>query len=136
MYGCVTPKDFYDRMERGEYSAIGNSDCALYITRFTERYPEAPVLIIERPIKDVVQSLKKQNIPAGGLARCASALNKLQGLRVGFDEIDHRLEEIHKYLGIAFDSERAQKYINTNIQLYSFDYCPNVVAKSVSCWGL
>lgn len=123
--GCESKDHFDIRMRAPFAKHIGNSDSGLMITDFQQRFM-APTVIIERDIDDVSVALAHQ-FGAGlfeegegrrHLERHKAMMDKLSGLRIPYDEINGRLQEIHEYLvPVPFDSEYAEKLINKHIQV-------------------
>lgn len=108
-----TPIQFYDVMERQRGDLwVGNSDCGLGITDFQERWPDAPTVIIERPLEEVSASLSRVGIEVTDdmLEWFMSLLTPLEGLRVPFYDVDNRLEEINDYVGVPFHAHIAEQY--------------------------
>lgn len=93
MNGCHSRQEFYAKME----AVDGNSDCGLPLSNFQEVW-DAPTVIIER-------------IPNH------EYLSNLSGLRVGFSELDERMEEICAYIGVRYDRQRHGLFSKMNIQL-------------------
>lgn len=74
-------------------------------------------LIIERSLNDVYASLDKF-LPEVDLSNLNEKLYRIEGLRIGFDEINERLEEIWDYCtGLPFDALRADQLKNMNVQV-------------------
>lgn len=131
--GLKARSQFYDLMLENVIAC----DCGLFITDFQKRWPEAPTLIIDRDIEDVYRSLcdfmPKVGMPRPSreiLQQVAEGLRGLRGLRVRFDEINNRLEEITNYFGLEFDSAYALQLIKTNIQASTL----KVNSESVAIW--
>ena len=81
----------------------GVSDCGLALTDFQTRYPRAYTLIIHRDRPEPIDGME-------------DALYALRGLHIRFDDIDRRLEEIHKYLvGTPPDHERTKLFCKLKI---------------------
>ena len=120
--GLHTKQAFYDAMEApGE---IGNSDSGLFLTDFQERWPDAPTLIVERPVEDVYSSLcayfEQQGHPRPSmqfLMQQKRIVDSLKGLRIQYSELDKRLSDIHQYFGIPFDEVYAKRMAKINLQI-------------------
>lgn len=109
--GCHSADDFKEKMSLSR-THVGNADCGLPFVPFQKWYPEANTVIIERPVSDVLTSLCKL-FPGTDVSAVVYAakerMDTLQGLRVPFDEIDERLEEIWDYcVGDGFDQHRSE----------------------------
>ena len=121
MNGAKSVDSFYAELSADN---VGNSDSGLYMTDFQEVYPSAPTVIVERPIDDVFKSLAEflprmgfVNPPIKVLEVMAEGVSKLKGLRVDFDDINNRLEEIMLYLNIPYDENLAGSSVAENKQL-------------------
>ena len=89
----------------------GNSDCGIALYPTTEK-----IVIIERDKDDVKKSLRKYFKNIGIVDLLHDKLKRLNGLRVKFDDIDIRLQEIHEYcVGNTYDSEVADMFKQFNI---------------------
>lgn len=126
MNGCHSREDFYQRMSALDCDYIGNSDSGLMYSGFQAEYMGCPTVIIERDIDDVYDSLRRMFGPKvvheadhmQALQRQKAELDKLSGMRVPFEEIDSRLQEIHEHcVNVPFDEVNARRFINTNIQV-------------------
>lgn len=104
---CSTKAEFYARMYHPEYR-IGNSDSGLMMTEFQQVFPNAPTVIIERPLDDVLQSLHEIEIPVPRevLEDMQSRLSKLKGMRVEFENLDRQLADICDYIGVPYKREK------------------------------
>jgi hypothetical protein len=121
--GMTSRQQFYDIMEENE-GIVGDSDCGLFITDFQKRWPQAPTVIVERQFDDVCASLAKvmraqglEIVPVEIMQKIQENVNKLHGLRVAFEDLDDKLPEIHRVLGIPFNKEYAEKMSGMNLQL-------------------
>jgi hypothetical protein len=114
---CPSRDEFYEKMEADGY--IGDSDSGLFLTDFQRRWPNAPVVIIERDIGRVRDSLARVGIMGVDilLERAQERLDKMRGFRVPFGEVDLRLRDIHDWLGIDWEKGHARRMIKRNIQL-------------------
>ena len=116
---CPTRSAFYTLLECPK-TEIGNSDCGLFATDFQQRWPDAPTVIIQREPLEVLRSLAHQGLELQGdlPELMARSLDGLQGLRVDFNDLNDRIQEIHEYLipSVPFDRKRAEKLIALNLQ--------------------
>lgn len=126
MNGCRSEADLVTRMNLFPVKHVGNSDSGLMFSRFQELFMGAPTVVIERDLDDVAASLEaqlgKELCEQGGsrafLEKQHKRLQSVSGLRVPFDDINARLEEIHQYLvSVPFDSEYAQDMTSQNRQV-------------------
>lgn len=120
MCGCRTPDELGMRLKAIHCRRVGNSDSGLMFSDFQQTFMGARTLIIERDIEEVEQSLTEfagESDYRPVLELQKSLLHKLHGLRVAFDEVDERLSDIHAYLGIPFDQDIADRFINEKINL-------------------
>ncbi len=122
--GRKSREEFYAYMELGGLDRIGNSDSGLFITDFQQRWPDAPTLIIERPFADVYESLcalfAANDYPAPSrefLAIQHEQVNRLEGMRVAYEDIDRRMPEIHDYLGLPYNELHHARCKRQNIQI-------------------
>ena len=115
---CLTRQAFYDALEApGE---VGNSDSGLVLTDFQQRWPDAPTVVIERPMDDVRQSLETAGFPVvpGILELLNWQLGAVEGLRIPYDEVSPRLREIHEYLTDApWEVQVAGQMMDNNLQV-------------------
>jgi len=119
--GLTDRQQFYDLVQ----SKCLISDSGLYITDFQQRYPDVPTVIIQRDLLQVYSSLcnvtdnmkELHCIFLDLLLKQKKQLDKLDGMRVPYSQINEKLEAIHKYLKIPFDQDYADRMIATNIQL-------------------
>ena len=129
---CRTKSEFYRAMELFSGIHVGNSDCGLAFSDFQEQWPDAPTLIIQRPLDDVVASLEAIGLP-GQESICLHVqrlLDNLEGLRVDFDDINERLPEIHDYLGIDYNRRIADTWIPIQVS----DDCVHGSPEALSVW--
>ena len=125
MNGCYTKQEYIYKLGVG-----GDSSSGLMYFPIHEFYPGARVVIVQRDIDEVIESLattrffdKDSNYSF--LFDMSDRLDKMDGLRVDFHNLD--LEEIWDYLiGGDFNKDRADKLNNMNIQ--KLDGQPNVEA--------
>ena len=118
--GITTKQQFYDLVK----SKCVISDCGLYITDFQQRYPDVPTVIIERDLSEVYSSLCNFMDSIGYLHPSLDflllqkkELDKLDGLRVPYSQINEKLESIHKYLKIPFNQDHSDRMITVNVQV-------------------
>lgn len=126
MNGCHSRDDFHARMRAFPVDYIGNSDSGLMYSGFQQEYMGCPTVIIERDIDEVYDSLCRLFGPKmvheanhmDSLQDQKARLDKLDGLRVKFEDIDRRLEEIHDHcVQVPFNEVYARRCINRNIQV-------------------
>ena len=119
--GMTDKQQFYDLVQ----SKCLISDSGLYITDFQQRYPNVPTVIIERDLLQVYSSLcnvidnmeELHSIFLDLLLKQKKQLDKLDGMRVPYSQINEKLETIHKYLKIPFDQDHADRMTATNVQV-------------------
>ena len=125
------------------YQMIDNqcviSDSALFITDVFERYPNVPVVVIERDTDDVWESLcdyfESQGLPTPSydfLLKQKTAVDQIKGLRVSFDEINGRLPEITRHFGFEYDEEWGEALKGVNSQVLKLTANP----ESYDLWGV
>jgi hypothetical protein len=121
--GLHNKQDFYAAMEQP--GQVGNSDSGLFLTDFHARWPDAPVLIVERPVEDVYASLVDAFSirglplpPISYLHEQREALDQIEALHVPYHRLDDRLPTIHDYLGVGpYNEEYAVACGRVNLQL-------------------
>lgn len=129
----------------GDKRLYGNSDSALCLTDFQEVF-KAPTLIIERDRGEVLASLDnvfgtKDNLSTRMIVihlidLMISKLRDLDGLRIPFNEIDTRLEEIWQHcIGDGYDPVRGNAMSMLNIQTDEIWGNPESARKVLSCLG-
>ena len=121
----------------GSKKVYGDSDSALCLTEFQEVFT-APTLIIERDRDEVLDSLVnlygRHTIVIRLIDIMISKLRDLDGLRIPFNEIDSRLEEIWQHcVGDGYDPERGNTMRMQNIQTREIWGNPESVKKVLSC---
>ena len=129
-------------LNRKEYYA-GNSDSSLpfYIDEMMEYFPDAPILIVERDVFEVEDSLKKM---FGGnhdeiLIKTMRALDRMKEnyhtVSVDYKDLDNIsiVKDIWKYLtpGIKFDSERFYRFNELNISVNKKKYMSSITEETV-----
>ena len=122
--GPLSKQEFYDVMEAP--GCVGNSDSGLFLTDFQQRWPDAPTVVLLRDPVEVAESVSKLLGYTPSTTLIDSQFNaalQLDGLKVWFDDIDDRIEEIHEHLGIPFNAELFKKYTIENIQLDELKVC-------------
>ena len=120
--GTKSLDEFTQRMYLSGYSKVGNSDCGMALFDFQAAFPDSPVLIIRRPFVDVCRSLAAMDIPieAQMVHVIDRRLNHVDGLEVGFDELDHRMPEVCKHLGLPYSEQRHEQFMQLNIQTTNY----------------
>jgi len=90
--GYCTRSDVYELVEAG----VGISDSGLWVTDLVKKYPEVPVVVIERNVTESLHALEAIGIPWSPYI--VRALNKVENsLRVAYRDIDRKIEEIHGF---------------------------------------
>lgn len=118
--GCKTPEDFEAKLNTG-HCFTGNSDSGQMFMRTLMSRPDAPVLIVERDIHEVIDSLADIGLYNGDvrllLVEMSRQMHRIKGMRVKFDEIPGALEDIWTYLvDLPFDKQRAEQLNTLNVQ--------------------
>ena len=113
MTGCYTYKEYMDKLSSGDSSS------GLMYFPLRKFFPNAPLVIVERDLDDVANSLQSINLLTDsvyqGLKITQRLLNKMDGYRVDFYNLDVR--GIWEYLiGTEFDRKRAEDFEMRNIQ--------------------
>ena len=98
----------------------GDSGTGLQFLDINHAFPDARVLIVERPLHEVSASI------SGVFGACdddtlqhfAVALERAQGMRVPFHDLNKSLPEIWEYLvGTKYDERRGRMLANMNVQV-------------------
>lgn len=118
--GIKHKHEFNERMNLSNYSQVGNSDCGLVLTDFLTRFPDSPILVIHRPLQEVLQSVN-EIFPGYEceefLKEIDGKLNRLPGFHIGFSEINSHLKQIHRYLtGQEVDWRRIELFKDLKIE--------------------
>lgn len=117
--GYCTKEDLYALVESG----VGISDSGLWITDLVQKYPEVPLVVIQRSVSDSRAALGVIGIQwSNVLLRALKAPSR--ALLVPFEDIDARIEEIHQFCTSApFRRELADMMKDTVIKQDSFSIC-------------
>ena len=141
---AVTTGKVADTMlNRNEYY-VGNSDSSLpfYIDDMMEYFPDAPILIIERDVFEVDQSLR--NLFGGNhdevLIKTMRELVRIEKeyhtVSVSFEELDDPvvMKDIWKYLipAIPFDKGRYERFNELNISINKKKYMSSITEETVN----
>lgn len=122
MNGCESIVEYLDRMSMYE----GNSDCGCVF------YPHQKTVIIERDAEEVKKSLSRLFDDVSFVDLCNEKMKKIDGLRVKFEDIDERLQEIHEFcVGKTYNTTIAEQFKNMKITIKNI----NVDNKSVKMLG-
>lgn len=135
--GCRTTDEYKKKLGN-----CGDSCTGLMYFDIEGMYPNAPKLIIERDIEESINTLRimfglNRKIVCDMKAR----LDRIKGMRIAFDEINDKLEEIWSHLiGTPYDKQRGEMLKRMNVQVTDvLDYdvvAANELFRSASCRGL
>ncbi len=120
--GCADPAEFNHKMHQPGHTIVGNSDSGLPLCNIHLMFPDAPVVIIHRDYKDVMQSLgleigaHRHQPMVDLLNNLYDCIMRMRGLHVMFDDIDERMMEISQWLGIPYREDIHDLYQPLNIQ--------------------
>jgi len=118
--GCGSIMEYEEKMDKYD----GNSDSGAMLYPF-----KGKTVIIERDIDEVKKSLVRcfGDVEENNLIYSMKRkLDKLKGLRIKYNDIDDRLQEIHEYcVGNTYKSEVADMFKNMNITLKKIDVHEN-----------
>jgi len=109
----------YNKQELSGYRNVGTADCGYVLCPdWVESIGQHKLVVIHRDYREVAQSVKDIDLEdtIDYLPKLAEQLRKLDGLHINFKDIDERLWEIHDYLDLPYDKERAELFIGMNIQ--------------------
>lgn len=130
--GCRSEEHFRRRMTCIPNAIVGNSDSVLPLTSFRQMFPDAPLVVIERPIEQVLWSMKQLKLDGPGAVEVAALtyakLEGLGGFRVQFDAIDDDLPDICFHIGVEYDQRKHQLLRKMNIQTMDFRPDPESLA--------
>lgn len=106
---------YYKALSSGH---TGDCTTALSITKADERFPSAPLVIIERPTKEVHKSLRIMGLtlPLAQLEAMQEQHLSRDGLRVPFHEIDNMLPAICEHVGVRYCKVRHDIFKTLRIQ--------------------
>ena len=140
---AVTTSKVADTMLCREEYYVGNSDSSLpfYIDDMMEYFPDAPILIIERDVFEVDQSLR--NLFGGNhdeiLLKTMRQLDRIKDeyytVSVNFEELDDPavVEDVWKYLipAIPFDKGHFERFNELNISINKKKYMSSITEETV-----
>jgi len=112
--GCSTYSEYVNKL-----GDSGDSSSLLMYFPLREYFPDSPLVIVERDIDDVCDSLENIGLFDDRvywvLKQAQGLLNKMDGVRVDYNSLD--IKGIWEYLtGMEFDKKRADEYEMRNIQ--------------------
>ena len=121
--GCRTVQAYADKLG----SSKGDATTGAVLFDLDKHFPKAKKLIIEGDIDKAIEyaedTYKLDN--RDWLCYMKSRLDKAQGMRINFNDIDSNLQDIWEYLSDEpFNADRANVLLNMNIQKqnpYKFD---------------
>ncbi len=122
--GCREPEDFFRKMQPYSPSVkIGNSDSGLPLMDIETYFPDAPVVVIRRPMTDSFHSTldalgvtNPTNAMLDMFARLNERLCQMNGLHVDYEEIDERMPLIHAHLDIPYRKGRHDTFRKLHIE--------------------
>ncbi len=122
MANCSTHAEVMNKLSG--YKHVGNSDSGLMFFPIKKYYPDSPVLIVERDLDEICDSLEKIGLFNDNayrfLVECKRLLDKMDGRRVDFHAMNYK--EIWEYLvGDGYDSERADRLDKINVQHINYN---------------
>lgn len=117
--GCHTIDQYKDKLGTSD----GDACTGLVLFDLDSQFPNAKKVIIERsdrlPRDETVDYMQFK-------------LNEIDGLRVKFEDIDSRLEEIHTYLtDQPYDVKRADMLKMLNVQVMQPYHCDLIAARNI-----
>ena len=118
--GCKSRQEFYDMVE-AEPDTVW-VDSGLYLTDWTDRWPDASNVVIHRPVADVCRSLTRRGIvfPEAyqELTRAEAVYRRTPGVHIPYDLIDRSMGAIHKMLTKEpFDPQYAARMADVKLEL-------------------
>ena len=135
--GCADPAEFHNKMQPwGVHPAelrIGNSDSGLPLMNHPAMFPDCPSVVIRRNRVDVMHSLLHaldMGSPTQSmidmLDRCEDRLSEIDGLHVMYDQIDHDMPQIMKWIDVPYREDLHELFGKMNIQ--TTDMAPDPTA--------
>jgi|TARA_R110002167_G_scaffold124945_4_gene304713 hypothetical protein len=115
LVGCRTMTEYREKV-----GAFGDSSTVGMLLNYEETYPDAPVLIIERGTEAAIDfgSRVLQADVSAEMQFLKEKMDKIEGMRVDFDRIDDKLEDIWDYLiGTPYDGQRGSQLSKMNVQV-------------------
>ena len=120
--GCNNIYDYIEKLG----DSNGDASTGLMLFDMNKQFPESPKVIIESDIKKAIDYSYKTYgyFDSKYVYDLQDRLNQIDGLRIKFDDIDDRLEEIWDYLiGTPFDKRRAEILKRLRIEIKDpFDF--------------
>lgn len=120
--GCRSIDEFKSKL-----GPNGDSGTSMMLFDMNALFPDAPIVIIERDPIHVIEYVKEtfDLCESEVLYRAKEKLDKIDGLRIQYEDINNKLPEIWEHLiGEGFNKKRADMLIKLNIQVsdpYDFD---------------
>jgi hypothetical protein len=118
MEGCYSIDEYLKKL-----GPCGDSSSLLAFFPIDAYFPDAPIVIVERDIDDVISSLESINLMHDGavslLRQAKTHLDKMKGMRIDFEDLSSLtvIEFIWNHLiGTEFDEKRAIEFQMKNIQ--------------------
>jgi hypothetical protein len=117
---CSHEGIYYNNWPEG-YENVGTADSSFpFLKSLVDiELGDYKLIVIERDIETVRASVLRLGLPDqhGWLEFCEGMLKMMKpGIRVKFEEIDQKLEQIHEYLEIPFDQRRADLFKEMHIE--------------------
>lgn len=117
MAGVGSQDEYWKRMRSPQATYVGNSDCGLFMGGYRKG---CPLVIIERDLDEVEEALFHKGFPGtrSVLIESKEAMDEMVGLRIPFEDINDRLEEIHNTcVTTPFNEQRAEQLIKLRVEL-------------------
>lgn len=110
-------------MDLEGYANVGNSDSG-YVLRpqWGEEQDEHKIVVIHRDIDEVRASLAAVGVFDARelLLDCSDKLEDLHGMHMNFNQVNDKLEDIHNYIGVPYDPDRAKLFKTLHIEPMEF----------------
>lgn len=95
----------------------GTADCGyMLVPEWVTALGKHKLVVVHRPASEVLDWWITYKQDPNILYEMEKGLDKLPGFHVDFHRINEYLPEIHDYLNIPYDKERAELYCRLNIQ--------------------
>ncbi|VAX07955.1 hypothetical protein MNBD_ALPHA03-1277 [hydrothermal vent metagenome] len=114
MNGCRSMEEYKDKI-----GGDGDSNTCMMMFDLKKHFPYRKILIIESDPKKTERYIM-ENLDLDGadwVSKAIAQMDKLDGFRVHFDNINNRLRQIWEYLSDApYDAKRGNMIKNLNVQ--------------------
>ena len=133
-----SPEEFSEAMEG--HPTVINVDALLIVTDYKQKWPDAPVVYVERELEESLNSTIDHLINHGKPYNKEALRHTLHPMRdyyaenadltIPFPELDDRLPEIHELLGIPYSKDTHQVWMGRKLST------PEIIVKrhTIKMW--